>query len=78
LPALSGSFRVRYRLTRQFFGHIARIRERFLVEADRPFDEVVLKLNSDLAERVTQRRLVADGNETTVAVDVDVLNARTR
>src|SRR5579875_1773402 len=44
----------------------------------RPFDEVVLELDTDLAQRVAQRRLAADGDEATVAVDVDVFNAGPR
>src|SRR5277367_2552468 len=66
------SFRVRNRLTSQFFCYIARRREWLLTETDRPFDEVVLELDSDFAQRVAQVGLVADGNETAVTVDVDV------
>src|SRR6185437_5244558 len=72
------SFRVRNRLASQFFGDIARRREGLLAEADRPFDEVVLELDPDLTQRIAQARLVADGDETAVPVDVDVFDASAR
>ena len=45
-----GSFGIHNRLTGQLLGHVTRIGERLLGEADRPFDEVVVELDADLAQ----------------------------
>src|SRR5262245_26525929 len=74
----SGSFRVHNRLPGQFLGHIARVRERLLGETDRPLDEVVLELDADLTQVVADRRVLPDGDEPAVALDVDVLDAGAR
>src|SRR6202034_2667294 len=72
------SFAVRNRLTRQLFGDVAGVGVRLLAEVHRPFEEVVVELDSDLAQRVTQLRIVADRDEAAVTADVDVFDAGPR
>src|ERR1700739_2066524 len=72
------SFRVRNRLAGQFLGDVAGRREWLLRVADRPFDEIVLELDTDLAQVVAQRRIVRDRDEAAVAIDVDVIDAGPR
>src|SRR5580693_795605 len=72
------SFAVRNRLTRQLFGDVAGVGVRLLAEVHRPFEEVVVELDPDLAQRVTQLRIVADRDEAAVTADVDVFDAGPR
>src|SRR3984957_734350 len=72
------SFAARNRLTRQLFGDVAGVRVRLLAEVHRPFEEVVVELDPDLAQRVTQLRIVADRDEAAVTADVDVFDAGPR
>src|SRR6476661_7982052 len=72
------SFGVHNRLTGEFLGDLAGIRERLLREADRPLDEVVLKSDADLAQVRAERRIITSRDETVVALDVDVLHTGAR
>src|ERR1700733_7208679 len=72
------SFAVRNRLTGQLFGDVAGVRVRLLAEIHRPFEEGLVELDSDLAQRVPQLRIVADRDEAAVTADVDVFDAGAR